>query len=1115
VRLVNRAILRVDQRSTLRLEKVSPKPLITSLLRLVTGAIQAFSRKPRTFRVSSPIATIGIRGTEFYMRATEGETEITVLEGEVDASNDAGQIAVADGQTASIRAGEAPQARVLVNPRDRVQWALFYPPVLAAGSGADPVPGSLPREIERALQHMARRDVQGAFDALERVPEASRDAQFYVYRGALALSVGQVEATRADIASALERSPDSGLAHALRAVIHVVQNRPAEALADGERAVQLEPSPPTYIALSYAQQASFRIEAARDTLIEAVREHPSAPLAWARLAELWLMLGERQQASEAAARATGLAPGLARTQLTIGYAALAAFRGDEAKAAFDEALRIAPDDPLAHLGLGLARIARGDLEGGRAELEVAVALDSSSALLRAYLGKAYFSELRHPLDAEQFSIAKSLDPNDPTAHFYDAILKQTLNRPVEALDALERSIALNDNRAVYRGRLLLDKDRAARGTSLARVYDDLGFDRLAVNEATPSLARDPSNASAHRFLSDSYRSQPRREVARVSELLQSQMFQDVNLNPIQPSIASTNLNIVTSGGPTTPGFNEFTPLFERNRAQLNATGFAGSNGTRGGEAVLSGVFDNVSVSGGGYYFESDGFRENADLEHFVVDAFAQAAITPAVNVQVEFRDRSTEHGDIALDFDPNSFSPNLRDSDDEQTRRVGLRITPTTRSEILLSAIIGDRDRSRNDSRALPPVGEITRSNLTESLDRQDESEQFEGLFTFTERRFNLLGGGAYARVKTSGFLTATLDFTVDPAPTLISASIFICSQPPPPFGTGDTIQVPPGTPCPPPFFIGPLPITIQIPIDPPPFDITNTQRQPLDSVVDDYRAYGYANVEVLDGLVATFGLNYTDVESEFLDVERWNPKLGLRWDIGTGLRARAAFFKAVKPVLASNRVLEPTQVAGFNQFFDDADTSQSTGYGVALEWRGSTSLHGGIELTGREIRHPALDLPARLIRFEDRREHLHRAYVYWTPSQHWALGVEGVYDSFKNSMPSETVPQRVTTRSLPLKATYFHPGGLLGGITASYVSQKVTRQNSTLAQGSSHFGVVDLFGGYRLPRRLGMLSVSVHNLFDRRFRYQDDSYRTFGEEPSGTALVPERTFMGRLTLSF
>ena len=88
---------------------------------------------------------------------------------------------------------------------------------------------------------------------------------------------------------------------------------------------------------------------------------------------------------------------------------------------------------------------------------------------------------------------------------------QSENRPVEALRNIEKSIELNDNRAVYRSRELLDQDQAARGTSLARIYNNLGFQQLGINEATKSLSYDPANAGAHRLLSDTYVNQPVRK----------------------------------------------------------------------------------------------------------------------------------------------------------------------------------------------------------------------------------------------------------------------------------------------------------------------------------------------------------------------------------------------------------------------------------------------------------------------------------------------------------------------------------------------------------------------------------------------------------------------------
>jgi tetratricopeptide (TPR) repeat protein len=101
---------------------------------------------------------------------------------------------------------------------------------------------------------------------------------------------------------------------------------------------------------------------------------------------------------------------------------------------------------LPRLGLGLAKIRAGDLVGGRAEIEIAVILDPGNALIRSYMGKAYYEEKRDDLAESQFDISKKLDPLDPTPWFYDAIRKQTINRPIEALDDLQKSIERNNNR---------------------------------------------------------------------------------------------------------------------------------------------------------------------------------------------------------------------------------------------------------------------------------------------------------------------------------------------------------------------------------------------------------------------------------------------------------------------------------------------------------------------------------------------------------------------------------------------------------------------------------------------------------------------------------------------
>ncbi len=281
-----------------------------------------------------------------------------------------------------------------------------------------------------------------------------------------------------------------------------------------------------------------------------------------------------------------------------------------------------------------------------------MSLDPDNSLLRSYLGKAYYEEKLDKQSADQYEMAKNLDPKDPTPYFYDAIRKQTTNRPVEALQDMQKAIELNDNRAVYRSRLLLDEDLAARSASLGRIYNDLGFQQLGLVEGWKSVNTDPSNYSAHRLLADNYAGLPRHEIARVSELLQSQLLQPINITPVQPVLAESNLLLLAGSGPSSPSFNEFNPLFTRNRLALQASGVFGSNYTLGDEVTQSGVWNNLSYSLGQFHFQTDGFRENNDLNVNIYNAFVQAKISPKLNVQAEVRHRDVKSGNLDSLFSP-------------------------------------------------------------------------------------------------------------------------------------------------------------------------------------------------------------------------------------------------------------------------------------------------------------------------------------------------------------------------------------------------------------------------------------------------------------------------------
>ena len=752
--------------------------------------------------------------------------------------------------------------------------------------------------------------------------------------------MGRVDEADADIKRALRLAPNDGNALALQSIIAVVENEKDKALNLAQRAVEAAPGSATaWIALSYAQQARFDLEAARASLEKAVQLDPKNALAWARLAELWSSFGRLEQALEAAQKAVILDPDLSRTQTVLGFAYLTEVKTTEATEAFAKAIALDQADPLPRLGLGLAKIREGDLHEGRREIELAASLDPNSSIVRSYLGKAYYEEKRMPLEEHQYIIAEELDPKDPTPWFYDAIAKQTTNRPVEALQDMQKAIELNDNRVVYRSRLSLDSDLAARSASLARVYTDLGFQQLALVEGWKSVNTDPTNYSAHRFLADSYSVLPRHEIARVSELLQSQLLQPINTTPIQPRLAESNLFLISAQGPGALSFNEFNPIFTRNGLTFQTSGLVGEHSTYGGEGVVSGIYQKTSFSVGGFHFTTDGFRENADQRDEIANVFVQQEVTPGTSIQAEYRYRDLEQGDVQQRFFPEDFFSALRNEEERHTFRLGARHAFSPGSILLGSFTYQDSD-GRIRINDIPDPG----SFIDDKFPQTAFSGELQHLFR--SRYLNLRTGAGYVGVDRK-------DDT--------------------------TVGIP-----------GPDPIEI---------------RSVTDEDLQHFNAYAYADVNLLRNVTATLGLSLDSLRGdEDVDKDQVNPKFGITWTPFAGITLRAAAFRVLKRTLITDQTLEPTQVAGFNQFFDDPNLTEAWRYGGAIDQRFTSSLFGGVEFSKRDLTVPGLlDLkdPSNPVnRDGDWNEYLGRAYLFWTPRPWLALRAQYLFERFERESP-------------------------------------------------------------------------------------------------------------------
>ena len=1039
--LKNESTLRVDQHTTLIFSAAEKeKPF---LIELIAGAVHFFSRVHRSLHLVTPFVNGAVEGTEFVARVDADQTRFSLIEGRLRVYNSQGSILMTQNQSVSAAANQPPSLMAVVQPRDAVQWTLYYPAVIDFKSDDFPCNEDWCAAARLSVEAWRKGRLLEAFSALEMIPDIVNDPRFLLYRAALRLSVGRVDAATIDLKQAQSSEAIRGDALSLLAVTAVVQNNKEKArqLVD-EAMARPSASSAVDVANSYVQQAFFDLDGAFTSVRTATQKDPGNALAWARLSELYLSKGERKQALSAAQRAAELRPDLAHTMIVLGFARLAQIKTEQAKQAFSKAIASDSAAPMARLGMGLAKIRDGHLAEGRSEIEIAACLDPGSALIRSYLGKAYFEEKRDDPASVQLAAAKQLDPADPTPWFYDAIRKQSINRPVEALHDLQTSIDLNNNRAVYRSRFLLDEDLAVRSAGIGQIYRDLGFQQLALVQGWKSVNTDPTNYSAHRFLADNYSVLPRHEIARVSELLQSQMLQPLNITPIQPSLAETNRFILDGTEPSAPAFNEFSPLFMRNRLALQASGVAGTQSTWGDEIAFSGLYDRYSFSLGQFHHQTDGFRENNDRKSNYYNAFAQVSLTPEASLLAEYRFSSAEKGDLPLRFDPENFEEYQREDTDRQSLRIGGRYSPNPNNDILGTVIF-----SRLDGKLQNRIPEYF---FSFSFEQEEDGIMGEIQHLYRSEQFNLISGIGYFHAETDNVDTFT------------------------------------GIPS-----------------------ITHTSR------VDHTNPYVYSHIRLPVNVTWTLGasMDFYDTQDEDADRDQFNPKMGVIWTLTPATTLRAAAFRTFKRNLIADQTLEPTQVAGFNQFYDDGNRTEAWRYGGAIDQSLSHSLFAGLEYAQRDLDVNFQDSMSLEYKTAGWDENTGRAYLFWTPHDWISASLEYGYSYFERDSTSVSLNSftSLTTQKLPIGVNLFHPSGIFLRLKATYVDQDGEFGNTLFGptgKDSDHFWVMDGTVGYRLPKRFGIVSLEARNLFDEGFRFQDT-------DPSNPEIVPERALLAKITLAF
>ena len=484
---------RVDEETDVEIMPAALGAKDKDALRMALGGAFIYSREAEgEVKVQTPSATGGLRGTQLLVRVLpDGKTLMQVLEGEVDLANDFGRVVLKAGEAGEAATGQAPRKTAVIETRNLLQWALYYPAVLQPDELG--LTEAERHALAESLDAYRQGDLLGALDLFPHDYTPSSDGT-RLYRAAVLLATGRVDAAGKSFEGTPADHPGRrALERMLAAVLaRELPDTGATTTAGGA------------LAESYYQQSRRNLEAARAAARRATELAPASGFTWTRLAELEFSFGRTPEALNALERGLKLAPRNAQAHALRGYLFSAENRIAEAQASFEEAVRLDGGLGNAWLGLGLTKIKQGRLAEGRAAMQTAATVEPTRSFFYSYHGKALSLEGRTDLARKDLALAQQLDPKDPTPWLYSAIENQQENRYSEAIHDMQESISRNDNRRVYRSQFLLDQDRAVRSANLAKIYQNSGMADVAVREATRAVESDYTNASAHLFLANSF-----------------------------------------------------------------------------------------------------------------------------------------------------------------------------------------------------------------------------------------------------------------------------------------------------------------------------------------------------------------------------------------------------------------------------------------------------------------------------------------------------------------------------------------------------------------------------------------------------------------------------------
>jgi Tfp pilus assembly protein PilF len=1076
-------------------------------LHLIQGLFSFLHRgPPARYRVVSSGVDAGIYGTEFVMAAGPDpaangaeRTYLWVVDGRVNFGNEILRLDVTNGQAAVAGPGVAPQYVAGFVAKNLLQWAFYYPAVL----DLEEVPLSVAERglLSQSITNYEAGDLLAALAAYPagRTPASPAERIFYA---ALLLSVGQISNVApalVELSDAREGERVSRLALALRELIAAVKNEALSSASVPQLATEL-------LGASYYEQSKAKGDASLRRALELARaateRSPKFSFAWARVADLEFSFGRTRQAMEALERSLALAPRNAQSLALKGFLLAARNNPREAIDWFNRAINVDSGLANAWLGRGLCRIRRGDLAGGREDLLIAAAIEPQRSLLRSYLAKAWENGGDWKKGMHELDLAKGLDPGDPTPWLYSALLNADHNRLNEGIRDLEKSKELNDNRQVFRARLLLDQDRAVGNANLARLYADAAMADVAVREAGRGVAADYANYSAHLFLANSYEAQRRAslsslrfEAPAINEYLVASL-----LGPASGQLLAQPITQL-----------EYSRLLEEDRLGLLANTEYFSRGAWHHSSAQYGTIGRSSYSIEAEYRSEPGERPNQDLEIRQLEAKFKQQLTPQDSVYLHVLDYRANGGDPLQHFDPGEVltgfrfrekqSPTLLAgyhhewSPQQHTLVLAGRVTDTLRAENPFGIVLA-LDRRAGETNGLAPVGVSERSSSQVEIYSADVQH------IATSRRQTLVIGG---RIEWT--LQDEFHSVVDPSGDfylLLSTNNPVSVQNARATTFGSSLYV---------------------------YDYL--------TVTKDLQAVGGVALTYQEFPVNTASAPMT---SDKENRKQASPKAGLVWTPAWWMELRGSYTRSLTGLgLGESVRLEPAHVAGLVQTFRGVVPTSLVGGldGVDLEtaelvwdfhWRDTFFAIGWQRLEGKRTRRLGLyltqpvdsyDLPPERGLLRESIHFTENAFDLsvhqlvgkeWSFGAHYRLAFAELDRSYPEYDPSIVVEgldgrhrEKACLHTVELSALYRHHTGVFGRADANWFLQ--TRRDDGAKLPGEDFWQLNLKTGYRFPKQRAEITVGVLNATGVDYRLSP--LNAYSEQPRS------RTFYAQLLLNF